>query len=1349
MKRILVLCVLVSIIATNSILGYINPADSPNPPNWTPATGVQYTQTIHARVQLLDLSFVSTAGSMLGVFKDDQCMGVANVYTGPAGSQFNLSMGAFNNPETGFVYKVYDAGTDQIHDLSESYDLENNRVVGLIFKPVVFTTVAPVDCTLSDLQVDGTTVTGFDPATLIYNIELPYGTTIVPTVTATPNDIGASHVVNPAASLPGATSVVVTGDDGTTTKTYTVNFTVAPNNDATLSDLKIDGTTVTGFDPAVLVYNIELAYGTTAVPTVTATPNDGNASHAVNPAASVPGTTTVVVTAEDGTTEKTYTVNFTVAPNNDATLNDLKIDGTTVTGFDPAILIYNVVLAYGTTTVPTVTATPNDENASHVVNPAASLPGTTTVVVTAEDGTTEKTYTVNFTIAPNENATLSDLKIDGTTVANFDPSVLVYNIELAYGTTTVPTVTATPTDTNASHVVNPAASLPGSTTVVVTAEDGTTKKTYTVNFTIAPNDDATLNDLKVDGTTVANFDPAVLIYNVELPYGTTTVPTVTATPTDANASHVVNPAASLPGSSTVVVTAEDGTTKKTYTINFTIALNNDATLSDLKSDGTTIADFDPAVLVYNVNLPFGTTTVPTVTATPNDVNASHVVNPAAGLPGATTVVVTAEDGTTKKTYTVNFVVALNDDATLSDLMVDGTTVANFDPAVLLYNVVLPYGTTIVPTVTATTRDQNASHVVNPATSLPGATTVVVTAEDGTTEKTYTVNFTVALNPDATLSDLKVDGVTIPNFDSATLEYNVLLALGTTVVPTVTATTNDPNAAKTITDAAGIPGTTTIEVVAEDGTNTLVYNVIFGLPQNYPNWSNPTGLPYTMTVHAKVQVVGGGMVESVPSLLGAFVDGVCKGFTQIFQGPAGMQFQLAIGGSENGELISFKVYVASLDEVLPIAETTVFVIDGTEGGIGNPLLFHAGQVFLDIPVNKGWNWLSFNTLPEDNSVRNVLQFYNANDNEEIKTSVDKGGTASYFSGQWWGLSGGIQSGTMYLFLTQNTGNFNLHIEGYPVDVSQAIQIVTDWNWIGYNPQVAMNINTALGSLSSEDNDEIKTSVDKGGTASHFSGEWWGFDNVGKNLYPGIGYLLKSSKQDQLIYPGGTPIPIIEDDDVISEKTTNSWENPPGKKYTMTVHARIILPDGKIISANGSQLAAFKDNQCRGVFEIFDGPAGKQFQLAVGSNLESEEGMTYQVYDASNNTTYEISEKLDFIFNETLGKINDPINLSVSGTLNIDNIKNNIHELNLYAYPNPFNEYIYIGFSLNKSDNISIKIYNSLGKLVSILSDSFMPEGNYNIEWKANGNNSTKVPDGIYICKLVSSGGTSFIKLIKNN
>jgi len=82
------------------------------------------------------------------------------------------------------------------------------------------------------------------------------------------------------------------------------------------------------------------------------------------------------------------------------------------------------------------------------------------------------------------------------------------------------------------------------------------------------NDDATLSDLTVNGTTITGFSSSTYTYDVELPSGTTDVPTVGATLNDANASMVVTPAADVTGTATVVVTAEDGSTKLTYEVIF-------------------------------------------------------------------------------------------------------------------------------------------------------------------------------------------------------------------------------------------------------------------------------------------------------------------------------------------------------------------------------------------------------------------------------------------------------------------------------------------------------------------------------------------------------------------------------------------------------------------------------------------------------------------------------------------------------------------------------------------------------------------------------------------------------------
>lgn len=458
----------------------------------------------------------------------------------------------------------------------------------------------------------------------------------------------------------------------------------------------------------------------------------------------------------------------------DATLSNLLVSGKSIAGFSKNTLAYTVEVPSGTTVVPVVGGTPTDPNATLVISPAASLPGVTTVQVTAYDGITQKTYTVSFTNAKNNDATLSLLLVSGETVPGFVTTFLTYTVVLPFGTTAVPAVAATTKDPNATLVITPATSLPGATTVQVTAENGTTTKIYTVNFTVEPaSDDATLSDLKVNGATVSGFRSSVSSYTVTLPYGVTTVPAVTAFTRHPGATKVIDPASLLPGETRVSVTAQNGTVSKIYTVSFHVTKNSDASLADLIVDGVRIDSFSKAKLNYQVVLPFGTLTIPTVTAVPADVKAIHAITQAESLPGTATVQVTADNGTTAQTYTVGFILTVpSSDATLSDLLVNGSSIPNFDRTSLSYEIVLPPGVPTPPDILPITTAASATKEIELPESVPGIATITVTAEDRITTNHYEVYFRF---PGSGMDDHAYQNNLLlypnPNRGSFTVEYN--------------------------------------------------------------------------------------------------------------------------------------------------------------------------------------------------------------------------------------------------------------------------------------------------------------------------------------------------------------------------------------------------------------------------------------------------------------------------------------------------------------------------------------------------------------------------------------------------
>ena len=247
-------------------------------------------------------------------------------------------------------------------------------------------------------------------------------------------------------------------------------------------------------------------------------------------------------------------------------------------------------------------------------------------------------------------------------------------------------------------------------------------------------------------------------------------------------------------------------------------------LVSITVDGEEIADFDPKALTYNIALPEGTTTIPTISATAYNEEAQVLLIQATTLPGQASAVVITPDSI--QTYTVRFTVTTSSDATLATLQYNGISVPDFLPTQTAYTVQLPYNTVEVPVVTATATHPSARVVIVQAGSLTGQASVVVLSADGAQSNIYTVQFSLAPSTDATLSSLTYDGMLVPFFEAGTLHYNVDLPSETSNLPQVDAVANDLGAQITIHQATTLPGEASVEVLAADNTTRLIYTIYF-------------------------------------------------------------------------------------------------------------------------------------------------------------------------------------------------------------------------------------------------------------------------------------------------------------------------------------------------------------------------------------------------------------------------------------------------------------------------------------------------------------------------------------------
>lgn len=84
------------------------------------------------------------------------------------------------------------------------------------------------------------------------------------------------------------------------------------------------------------------------------------------------------------------------AATNNASLSSILINGNAFTAFSSNQYNYDYLLQPGVSSVPIVSVTTANSKANYTITNAQFLPGTTTINVTSEDGSTTQTYTINF-----------------------------------------------------------------------------------------------------------------------------------------------------------------------------------------------------------------------------------------------------------------------------------------------------------------------------------------------------------------------------------------------------------------------------------------------------------------------------------------------------------------------------------------------------------------------------------------------------------------------------------------------------------------------------------------------------------------------------------------------------------------------------------------------------------------------------------------------------------------------------------------------------------------------------------------------------------------------------------------
>ena len=410
-------------------------------------------------------------------------------------------------------------------------------------------------------------------------------------------------------------------------------------------------------------------------------------------------------------------------------------------------------------------------------------------------------------------------------------------------------------------------------------------------------------------------------------------------------------------------------------------------------------------------------------------------------------------------------------------------------------------------------------------------------------------------------------------------------------------------------------------------------------------------------------------------------------------------------SNQQDSLSFKVWNALEGELHEeVTPRIKFVDNSLRGSLTNPQYFDALNLLSKpIPLNAGWNWVSFPLNDEKlSSISNFASDLNFRDGDLIKT---RGHNANAnYGGPGFGWTGDLTSqglGNQKSYLIHISESDTIQHRGLALDPDTVtISVVKGWNRIGFVATKNLAINTALANYNATDGDLIKSQQ-----AFSVYSNTLGWVGSLTTLEPTEGYLLKSADSATFTYPRrglfrmkSIPAQVkLADQLVATNFELNPYEFEASTNAIIKVNTcREILEDSAWV------LTAFKDDELRGF-------SAKSLTLKTEQDPlhfitifgEANEKYELLLFNKKSKQKLLLEGEIRFQKNTVQGRPTQPLLFDVEIKQDCDQFKTEnaaLADFDGFSYPNPFTDYLTILVPKEISANGSVEIVDQNGRVL---------------------------------------------------